>query len=125
MPPLGAPGLAFETWVPQTPPNRKVLNAHRKSDLLATRHWIATAAFSPHNLWFSFEDIDSASHRAYFAPMRNTAISGGRVEPAGSMRADNLKKRLLQRALASPDPVYPNAILNAASVRKAGRFNAA
>ena len=42
------------------------LASRRRSDLLATRHWIATDSFSPDNLWFSFLGVDNAFH-AYIA----------------------------------------------------------
>lgn len=50
------------------------LTSHRKSDLLATRHWVATDAFSPDNRWFSFVDVKYDFHRAYIAPVLDAPV---------------------------------------------------
>lgn len=50
------------------------LTTRRKTELLATSHWIATDAFSPDNRWFSFLDVNHALERAYIAPVGDTPI---------------------------------------------------
>jgi eukaryotic-like serine/threonine-protein kinase len=45
--------------------------SRRKTDLLRTRHWMATRAFSPDNRWFTF--LDGTFGRAYMAPFRGEA----------------------------------------------------
>jgi Tol biopolymer transport system component len=49
------------------------LASRRKTDLLATRHWIGTDAFSPDGRWFSF--IDLTSGRGYIAPVSEVPIA--------------------------------------------------
>jgi eukaryotic-like serine/threonine-protein kinase len=42
--------------------------SRHKTDLLATRRWIATGSFSPDNRWFTF--LDGTSWRGYLAPFQ-------------------------------------------------------
>ena len=49
------------------------LASRRKTDLLATRHWIATDNFSPDDRWFSF--IDATSWRGHIAPVRDVPVA--------------------------------------------------
>jgi Tol biopolymer transport system component/DNA-binding winged helix-turn-helix (wHTH) protein len=53
------------------------LTSRRKTDLLATRHWIATDAFSPDNRWFSFLDVKYPFRRTHIAPMRDGPVPEG------------------------------------------------
>ncbi len=48
----------------------------RKTDLLATHHWVATHTFSPVGRWFSF--IDATSWRGYIAPVGELPVPASR-----------------------------------------------
>jgi eukaryotic-like serine/threonine-protein kinase len=50
------------------------LATRRRSDLLATRQWIATGSFSPDNRWFSFVDVGPGRFRAYIAPVSEAPV---------------------------------------------------
>ncbi len=50
--------------------------SRRKSDLLATRHWVATDTFSPDGRWFGF--IDATSYRGYIAPVSEIPVPESR-----------------------------------------------
>jgi serine/threonine protein kinase/Tol biopolymer transport system component len=50
------------------------LASRRRSDLLATRRWIATDTFSPNNRWFSFLEAGYV-FRAYIAPVSEVPVA--------------------------------------------------
>jgi Tol biopolymer transport system component len=51
------------------------LVSRRKSDLLATRRWVATDTFSPDARWFSFIVSYGTGQRAYIAPARTFPVA--------------------------------------------------
>jgi serine/threonine protein kinase/Tol biopolymer transport system component len=50
------------------------LVSRQKSDLLATRRWIATDKFSPDGRWFGFLDAGSSGPHAYIAPASSQPV---------------------------------------------------
>jgi Tol biopolymer transport system component len=50
------------------------LVSRHKSDLLATRRWIATDKFSPDGRWFGFMDAGSSGKHAYIAPASESPV---------------------------------------------------